>query len=82
MMSTHTLINLEQPKVGQLIRALRQEMQLTQEQFAGMVGVVFTTVNRWEKGHANPSPMALKIIAMKLDELGEKGRDLREKYDS
>lgn len=81
-MNTNTLINLEQPKLGQLIRALRQEMKLTQEQFAGMVGVVFTTVNRWEKGHAHPSPMAMKIIAMKLDELGEQGESLIQKYAS
>lgn len=73
------LLNLPQPEIGKLIRNLRQEMNLTQEQFAMMVGVVFTTVNRWEKGHANPSPMAIKMISMKLQQLGEKGEKLIEK---
>ncbi|MBE9169921.1 helix-turn-helix transcriptional regulator [Pleurocapsales cyanobacterium LEGE 06147] len=52
---------MKQPQIGCLIRALRQEMGLTQEQFAASVGVVYPSVNRWENGHAQPSPMALKL---------------------
>ena len=69
-----------QPAIGQLIRALRQELRLTQEQFAHQLGVTFPTVNRWEGGHANPSPMALKLIEGKLTELGVKGESLVTQY--
>lgn len=65
-----------QPAIGQLIRNLRTELQLTQEQFAHSIGVTFATVNRWERGHANPSPMALQLIEAKLKDLGEKGQYL------
>ncbi|NQY01378.1 MAG: helix-turn-helix domain-containing protein [Flavobacteriaceae bacterium] len=55
-------------------------MSLTQEQFAHQLGVTFPTVNRWERGHANPSPMALKLIEGKLTEIGVKGESLVDKY--
>ncbi|MEY4519098.1 MAG: hypothetical protein RLZZ499_1697, partial [Cyanobacteriota bacterium] len=34
----------------------------------------------WEKGHSQPSPMALKLIEAKLTELGERGNELLENY--
>ena len=66
--------------MGMFIRTLRQEMNLTQEQFAAEVGVVYPTVNRWENGHAQPSPMALKSIEAKLENLGEQGQELLNRY--
>ncbi|MEH2372086.1 helix-turn-helix domain-containing protein [Nostoc sp.] len=33
-----------------LIRELRQELNLSQKQFAAKVGVSFKRVNRWENG--------------------------------
>ncbi len=51
-----------QPEIGDLIRALRQELGLTQEKFAAKLGVTFPTVNRWENKHATPSPLALQKI--------------------
>ncbi len=41
-----------------LVRALRQRLGLTQEQFAHHRGVTFASVNRWEKGQVRPSRMA------------------------
>jgi DNA-binding transcriptional regulator YiaG len=35
---------------------------LSQNDFANAVGVSFSTVNRWEKGHAAPNYKALKKI--------------------
>jgi len=66
----------KQPEIGNLIRELRQEMGLTQEQFASFLGVVCPTVNRWENGRAQPSPIALKLIEAKLMEMGERGQEL------
>ncbi|WP_036484960.1 DNA-binding transcriptional regulator [Myxosarcina sp. GI1] len=71
---------LTQPQIGLLIRDLRQEMDLTQEEFATHFGVVFSTVNRWEKGHNKPSSLALKVIQNKLEAMGKKGEHLLQRY--
>lgn len=56
-------------KTSDLIRDLRQQLNLSQERFAAKLGVSFKTVNRWENGHTKPSPMALKLIAELLREI-------------
>jgi DNA-binding transcriptional regulator YiaG len=78
--SLRQLKTMPQPQIGSLIKQLRQEMKLTQEEFAYSCGVVFSTVNRWEKGHTRPSPMALKLIAIMLSSLGDRGFELARKY--
>jgi len=60
-------ISIEQPAVGQLIRELRQTLKLTQEKFAAQLGVTFPSINRWEKGYATHSPLALKQIEILLN---------------
>ena len=64
-------VGIEQPAIGQLIRELRQTLKLTQEKFAVHLGVSFPTINRWENGHATPSPLAQKQIEMLLNQLSE-----------
>ena len=71
---------LKQPYFGYLIRELRQVMGLTQEQFAAELGVVYPTINRWENGSTQPSPMAIKLVEMKLLEVGSCGQELLEKH--
>ena len=71
---------MKQPQVGALIRSLRHELRLTQQQLSVELGVVTPTVNRWENGHSQPSPMALKLIDAKLSELGKQGEEFLEKY--
>lgn len=44
------------------ISILRKRLKLTQEAFATRLGVSFTTVNRWERGHSAPSKSALKAL--------------------
>ncbi|MCC5601258.1 helix-turn-helix domain-containing protein [Nostoc favosum] len=81
-------LGVEQPAVGQLIRELRQTLKLTQEKFATQLGVTFPTINRWENGHATPSPLALKQIDTLLNQLSEspdatlqkRSQTIREKY--
>ncbi|MBF2003847.1 MAG: helix-turn-helix transcriptional regulator [Synechococcales cyanobacterium M58_A2018_015] len=70
----------EQPKIGQLVRALRQELRLTQEKFAAQLGVTFPTINRWENGRATPSPLALEKIYQTVWQLGERGQVLLTQY--
>ena len=47
---------------AELVKAIREAMGLTQEQFAAQFGVTVATVNRWENGRGKPSPLALKQI--------------------
>jgi putative transcriptional regulator len=60
---------LKQPEVGKLIRELRQLSQLTQEQFAAVLGVTYSTLNRWENGHMQPSSLAFRQIRSVIDQL-------------
>lgn len=60
---------LKQPEISRLIRELRQLTGLTQEQFAAALGVTYSTVNRWENTHMQPSPLALKQIKAMLKEI-------------
>jgi DNA-binding transcriptional regulator YiaG len=45
-----------------LIRTLRQQLGMTQEEFAHQIAVTVSTVNRWENSHAEPSKLAWKAI--------------------
>jgi putative transcriptional regulator len=45
------------------IRSLRQRLQLTQEDFAHLIGVTFSTVNRWENSKSTPSRIANRTLA-------------------
>ena len=44
------------------IREIRKKSLMSQEAFAQVLGVSFTTVNRWESGKTEPSYKALKTI--------------------
>ena len=59
----------KQPEVGLLIQQLRQLTDLTQVQLAESLGVAYATINRWENGHIQPSPLALKQLRALVVEL-------------
>lgn len=40
------------------VKMVRKQLKLSQEKLAAKLGVSFSTVNRWEKGHSFPSYMA------------------------
>ena len=44
------------------IKRLRQRSFLTQQEFANVIGVSFSTVNRWESGCSKPNLKAMKSI--------------------
>jgi len=81
-------VRVEQPAFGQLIRELRRTLKLTQERFAVQLGVTFPTINRWENGHATPSPLALKQIDLLLNQMAHSddarlqrcSQEIRSKY--
>ena len=47
---------------GSPVHELRRRLHMTQEEFAHAVAVTFSTVNRWENGHAKPSKLARRAI--------------------
>lgn len=49
-------------RFGSPIIALRQRLDMTQEEFAHAIGVTVSTVNRWENGHVEPSRLARKAM--------------------
>jgi transcriptional regulator with XRE-family HTH domain len=75
-MAIKRLSRIAQPEIGKLIRELRLANELTQEQFAASLGVVYSTLNRWENGHAQPSPLAIQKLEKVLQKLGEQGQEL------
>ena len=62
---------LNRPEYRHLIRQLRQLLQLTQVQLAAELGVTYETINRWENGRIQPSPLALKQIRVVLEQMAQ-----------
>ena len=44
------------------IKMVRQKSLLSQEAFAKILGISFSTVNRWETGKSKPSYKTMKLI--------------------
>lgn len=43
---------------NKLLKEIRAELNITQEQFARELNVSFSTLSRWENGHTAPSRLA------------------------
>lgn len=76
---------MNQQKIGQFLKELRKEKNLSQEQFAEMMGVSNRSVSRWENGINMPDLDLLIEIAnyyeIELKEIldGKKGTNIMEK---
>ena len=49
--------------IGENLRRLRREKDLTQEQLAELLGVTFQSVSRWETGATYPDIELLPVMA-------------------
>ena len=58
---------MNQKKIGQFLRKLRNEKKLTQEQFAEIIGVSNRSISRWENGVNMPDFDLLIQIADYFD---------------
>ncbi len=47
-----------QPDYPALVKAVRRQLSISQEDLARELGVSYATVNRWENGQAKPSKLA------------------------
>ncbi len=70
----------DQPNASRIIRAIRRDLGLTQQEFATKLGVALPTISRWENRVHSPSPLALDKVASFLRTLGKNGARLAEKY--
>jgi len=63
---------MEQKKVGSFLKELRKEKDITQEQFAEIMGVSSRTVSRWETGVNMPDlDLLIQIAGYYEMEIGE-----------
>ena len=53
-----------------MILALRVKMNISQQQLGELLGVSFSTVNRWEKGHHEPTLLAKERLKNLFQENG------------
>jgi len=49
--------------MGEIIRKLRRERNLTQEELAEQIGVTYQAVSKWESGASDPSTTNLMALA-------------------
>lgn len=75
-------LSIKQPNAAKLIREMRSHIGLTQEQLALNLGVTYSTLNRWENKRGNPSSLAIQKILAMLEQMGDRGIELRNKYIS
>lgn len=46
-----------------IIKKIRSNLFLTQEELASLIGVSFASINRWENGHHEPTMKAKRKLA-------------------
>jgi DNA-binding transcriptional regulator YiaG len=47
---------------AKILKKVRQELSISQEQFARDLSVSYTTLNRWENERVKPSPLAKRRV--------------------
>ena len=65
---------------SKIIKEIRAQLKLNQADFAAALGVSFATVNRWERGHFTPSPVALRALKQFCRENGIDFAQYEENY--
>ena len=49
-------------KYAEKIKKLRNKLIMSQDEFAKLLGVSLATVNRWEKGHHEPTIKQKRVL--------------------
>jgi DNA-binding XRE family transcriptional regulator len=65
--------NMHEADISKLVKNLRAQLGLTQEQFAQKVGVTYSTVNHWENGKRMPQPFLARRLLELKDEIAKGG---------
>ena len=53
---------MTEENISKMIKELRANLGLTQEQFAAKLGMTYSAINRWENNKGHPSPLAMLAI--------------------
>jgi len=67
-------LDTAKPSFSALVIAIRQQLDVSQEDLARQLGVSFATVNRWEKGYNIPSRLARAQLNAFCDKMIECGK--------
>jgi len=71
----HVANVIKEVSMKDLILTIREQLKISQEELAKLIGISFATVNRWENGHSSPN----KAAQLRLyDICKERGVDLEE----
>lgn len=60
------------------IRRLRAKMNISQEKLAELLGVAFSSVNRWENGHNEPTIIAKEKLKQLFTDNNIEIREVKE----
>ena len=62
-----------QPDYPSLVKEVRRQLSISQEDLARELGVSYATVNRWENGQAKPSRLARAQLDAFCERMAEQG---------
>jgi putative transcriptional regulator len=72
-------MNIQPNSLAVVIKQVRRQLNLTQEELAHELGVSFSTINRWENGQTKPIKIALKQFTNYCEQQEEQGKlDLKD----
>ena len=54
------------------IKGIRKQLDMTQQEFADLIGVCRQSIGKWELGEALPSKLAFKTIQLACEKRGIK----------
>lgn len=57
-----------------LVRDVRRQLEISQEELAQALGVSFATVNRWENGKTTPSKLARRQVELFCERMMKQGK--------
>ena len=61
-------------KFSEIVKRVRYQLSLSQEDLAHKIGVSFATINRWENGKTAPSRLALAQFDIFCEDMINKGK--------
>ncbi len=61
-------------KFPELVKEVRKQLGISQEDLAHALGVSFATVNRWENAKTSPSKLARTQFNLFCEDMKKKGR--------
>ncbi len=67
--------------LSQKVRYIRAERLLSQQEFADMIGVSYSTVSRWERENRKPQARAIGKLIIWCKENGVDLSDLEDSHD-